>query len=221
MKFLNKIKDSKFFKTHKEEIFAIPMIFLGFMAISITLSTIFPNSAFFDIPSQIETVVYQIFRATITVSIAWLILWIGFPQLAKHLRDHIYTEFDTFDHKTKTIITIVFFIALLLISGSAKSQDKRVLLLNKLETTLNVREAEAENTGEEVTMYLRSVKVYKPAPWCAAYVSYHLSLFNIPNPKSAWSPAYANPKDIIWTNKYVKKAPVGGDVITYYYSNLT
>jgi len=47
-------------------------------------------------------------------------------------------------------------------------------------------------------------------------VSFYLTKHGIPNPNTAWSPAFANPKDIIWTPKDQRVKPLPGDIPTYY-----
>lgn len=47
-------------------------------------------------------------------------------------------------------------------------------------------------------------------------MSFYLTKHGIPNPNTAWSPAFANPKDIIWTPKDQRVKPLPGDIPTYY-----
>lgn len=89
-------------------------------------------------------------------------------------------------------------------------------LLVKLESQLRVREI-TPNRSPEIDMYNKSVNVPVGSKWCAAFVSYNLSYFNIPNPNSAWSPSFSKTEDIIWKPKLKNSIePDTGDVVSYY-----
>ncbi len=214
-----------FFKTFKEELISIPALLIGFFLLNWILSSLFPNSAFFDFASQIETIAFRIVSFVVALSIAWFGLRIAFPQLYRYLKDEFYHKFDQLpdDIKRKYAIRffLVFVICVALVSRSVGGENNEVRhkLIANLESQLNVRET-SPNRGYMVDKYLHSVGVNVPAPWCAAFVSYNLQQMNIPNPRSAWSPDYAQAKDIIYKAKKVTVPALAGDVVTYYYPQL-
>lgn len=64
------------------------------------------------------------------------------------------------------------------------------------ERYLFVRE-ERWNDSREIRMFLRSVGVYHPAPWCAGFVRYVLDEAGITFPiRSAWARSYKTKKSI-------------------------
>ena len=195
-----------FFKTFKEELVSIPVLIIGFFALNWTLSRMFPGSAFFDFASQIETIAFRVLSFVICLSIAWLGMRIAFPQMYRYLKDEFYHNFNLLDDDIKRKYAIRFFlvfvisVALVSRSVGGENSEIRTRLTLSLNSQLNVRET-APNRGEMVDKYLRSVGVTTPAPWCAAFVSWNLQQFSVPNPKSAWSPDYAKPQDIIWKAK--------------------
>lgn len=82
---------------------------------------------------------------------------------------------------------------------------------------LNVREATGRNDGAEVKMFLAVTGFAEGNPWCAAFVAYCFTVNDIPNPKSAWSPA--------WFPKYAtidhhREPPTQADVFGLYFNNL-
>jgi hypothetical protein len=101
-------------------------------------------------------------------------------------------------------------------------EKKREALSWIIESQLHVREATGKNDGPEVEAYLKHVNLGKGFAWCAAFISWCLDQVGIKNPRSAWSPAFANPKDIIWKPKCEKanQEPKLGDVFSLYYPNL-
>lgn len=214
-----------FLKTYKEELIAVPLLVFGFFILNRILSSLFPNSAFFDFSSQMETIYFRLVSVVLCFVFAWVTLRITFPQVYNYLRDEFYHNFEglTPEVKRKYAIRIflVFVICVALVSRSVGSETSEIRgkLINSLETQLNVRET-APNRGYMVDKYLHSVGVDQPAPWCAAFVSYNLQQFRIANPGTAWSPDYARQKDVIYQPKRGGKNPLPGDVVTYYYPNL-
>jgi hypothetical protein len=105
---------------------------------------------------------------------------------------------------------------------SPESEVIRAELILNLHGQLNVREVTGKNDGPEVEKYLAHVGFKKGAPWCAAFVAWNLNNVGVDNPRTAWSPSYANQKDIIWKHKCDKKnqVPLPGDVFSLYYPNL-
>lgn len=217
-----------FFSTFKEELVFIPLLILGFFILNYMLSAIFPESAFFDFFSQIETLAFRILSFVAALSIAWFGLRIAFPQMFRYLKDEFYHKFDSYDEDTKRKYSIRFFlvfvicVALISRGVGAEKSEVRTMLNTALHAQLDVRET-SPNSGPEVNNYLHSVGINYPAPWCAAFVSYNLQQFNIPNPNSGWSPDYGKSNDIIWTRTKGSKSgitPLTGDVVTFYYPIL-
>ncbi|MCL6103090.1 MAG: CHAP domain-containing protein [Bacteroidetes bacterium] len=214
-----------FLKTYKEELVAIPVLVLGFFLLNWILSSLFPNSAFFDFSSQMETIYYRLLSVVVCFAFAWLALRISFPQVYNYLREEFYHNFEDLDPATKRKyairIFLVFVICVALVSRSVggETSEIRGKLIHSLESQLNVRET-SPNRGYMVDKYLHSVGVNVPAPWCAAFVSYNLQQYKIPNPCSAWSPNYALSKDVIYKAKKKIADPLPGDVVTYYYPRL-
>lgn len=214
-----------FLKTFKEELVSIPLLLIGFFFLNWILSTIFPNSAFFDFASQMETIVFRIVSFVVALSVAWLGLRIAFPQMYRYLKDEFYHKFDDLPPGMKRKYAIRFFlvfvicVALVSRSVGGETNEIRGQLISTIESQLNVRET-APNQGYMVDKYLRSVGVTVPAPWCAAFVSYNLQQYKIPNPCSAWSPNYAVTKDAIYKAKMSTANPMAGDIVTFYYPHL-
>ena len=223
----NAVKGSRFFQTFKEEMLTIPVVMLLFFAINYGLSAAFPNSAFFDFASQSETLAFRVVSFVTVLAIAWFGLRIAMPPVFRFLIDDFYHKFDEIPAKEKrqwaVIIFLVFLLSVALVSRAGAitpGTETRTKLTAKLHTQLMVRET-TPNQGPEVSQYLRSVGVTTPAPWCAAFVSWNLQQFAVPNPMSAWSPDYAKQQDIIWTAKRPTRwKPLPGDVATYYYPKL-
>jgi hypothetical protein len=220
------IKAARFFQTFKEEMITIPLALGFFFVLNYELSRAFPDSAFFDFASQVETLAFRLVSFTTTLVIAWIGLRVAFPPVFKYLTEEFYQHFDQIPESQKrryaAAFFLVFILSVALVSRAGATEpgtEKRTKLIQTITSQLNVRET-GPNTGPEVSAYLRAVGVYTPAPWCAAFVSYSLTKCGIPNPRSAWSPDYAKQKDVIWTNKNKRKKPLPGDVLTYYYQRL-
>ena len=174
----------QFWKTFKEELVTIPLLVFAFFVLNWTLSKAFPNSAFFDFFSQLETVAFRLVSFVIALTFAWLGLRVAFPQIYRYLHLEFYDKFDTLpdDAKRKYAVRffLVFVICVALVSRSAgetNTQEIRVKITSTLRSQLHVREA-TPNAGKEVTKYLKSVGVNTPAPWCAAFVSWKRSRFD-------------------------------------------
>ena len=220
------IQDSDFFKTFKEEITAIPIILLLFWFINHLLIVAFPNGAFFDFFSQMETIVSKIVLFVVALWTAHMALRISFPKVYKYLHDEFYQNFDLLssdkklDYAVKFILVFILTAGLVFRGGGAENTEVRKDLLQCLNSQLNVREI-APNRSPEIDLYLKTVGSQVGNPWCGAFVGSNLYWCNIPNPNSAWSPDYAKQQDIIWTytNSHSLK-PMPGDVVTFYFSNL-
>jgi hypothetical protein len=227
-----KIKNSDFYKTYKEEMIAIPLLLIGFYFFNSLMIKMFPQGAFFDFYSQIETIISKILLFIITLWSAHFALRISFPKIYKYLHDKIYHNFDSISEDKKIEYTIkfilVFILAAALVFGAGaqtksinKNIDVRENLIDTINSQLNVRET-SENRGPMIDKYLITVKSKLRQPWCGAFVGANLTWLGVENPNTAWSPSYAIQKDIIWSSKRknnnIKLLP--GDVITYYYPEL-
>ncbi|MBS1940305.1 MAG: CHAP domain-containing protein [Bacteroidetes bacterium] len=122
------------------------------------------------------------------------------------------------------MFAILFFgLVLLALSGctaQAATPDQRECVVANALAEVGVREATGRNDGPEVERYLAHVGLGKGNAWCAAFVSYHLSGCGVDNPRSAWSPAFALPKDQVWTPRKASRSPRPGDVFSIYYPAL-
>lgn len=215
----------KFFRTFKEEMISISLLFIGFFCLNWVLGHYFPNSAFFDFFSELETIAYGIVRFIVVLAMAWFGVRVIFPNVFKFLRDEFYDKFPYLEKNLKYILaTVIFLVFVLAGSITAKAQDSiRHELLKNLTQQLDVREI-TSNSSPEIDKYLHSVGFDYPVAWCAAFVSWNLSHVNIDNPNTAWSPNFARDKEVIWYSKtgYKNKAKKAmcGDVVTFYYSSL-
>jgi hypothetical protein len=217
----------KFFSTFKEETISVILLLTGFFILNRLLGTFFPNSAFFDFFSELETMLYGVVRFVLILAVSWIGVRIIFPNVFKFLRDDFYKNFPALDKNMKYILgTVIFLVFILAGSISARAQDNdnvRLQLLQNLTGQLNVKEV-SPNSSPMIDKYLHSVGFDYPAAWCAAFVSWNLSNIGVDNPNSAWSPDFAKDKDVIWYSKngYKHKGDKAlcGDVVTFYYSAL-
>lgn len=113
----NKIKNSDFIKTYKEEMIVIPVVVFLFYLLNTLLITIFPNGAFFDFASNMETIFFKIMMLFLTFFFGHLALRISFPKIYKEMHDDIYNNFSNIDENKKIIIEVIFIIAFLIISA--------------------------------------------------------------------------------------------------------
>ncbi len=218
-------KRTDFFKTFKEELVAVPLLLIGFYFINVILMYLFPNGAFFDFFSQIETIIQKIVLLFISMWTAHLALRVSFPKVYKFLHDEVYEKFNDIpkdkriEYTIKFILTFILAAALVFKGIGSEKPELRNELIQTLNSQLKVREI-APNRSQAIDIYLRTVNSTPPNPWCAAFVGSNLYWCGISNPKSAWSPDYAKPQDIIWTYTQPRNKPLAGDVVTYYYSNI-
>lgn len=87
---------------------------------------------------------------------------------------------------------------------------------------IGVKEATGNNDGPEVEIYLAVTGFSAGAPWCAAFVAWTYTVNDIPNPRSAWSPAWFPASKVIYARDDVPQGiiPQKGDVFGIYYNNL-
>lgn len=113
----NKFKSSDFYKTYKEEMFVIPIIILLFYLLNTFLINVFPDGAFFDFASNIETIFYKILMLFLTLFFGHFTLRISFPKIYKEMHEDIYDNFSTLEESKKIKIEVIFIVVFLLISA--------------------------------------------------------------------------------------------------------
>lgn len=67
--------------------------------------------------------------------------------------------------------------------------EARAKVLHIARQELGVRECGGNNSGNRIASYLRYAGLKKPAPWCAAYVSWVFGQAGFKQPRTPWSPA--------------------------------
>lgn len=211
---------------YKEEFLAIAGFFAMFLAINLHYSKISPEAGFFNLPSQAETLVYSIVKFVLALILIWVGYRIVFPKAYKFFREEIYQKFDDlpFPDKLnwalKILMILAFVAAVSIVRAQCPNTDQtRKNLVSLVRSQVGIHEI-TENDSPEIRKFLAHVGIYIHAYWCVAWVSYDLSEVGVENPKSAWSPNYAKPPDIIWTPKKPRIQPLSGDVITIYFANL-
>ncbi|WP_024740906.1 CHAP domain-containing protein [Tenacibaculum maritimum] len=219
-----------FIKTYKEELLALPLLIIVLLAFKSFLNAMYPDTAQFDLASEVETISWAIIKLIVFTSSAWFALRVVFPKPFRYLKNKFYQDFDQISCDEKRRISLRIFFAFLfalvfLSSGFAQESQLRNSLKIQLESQLHVREATGNNDGVAVEKYLASVGLPKGYPWCAAFTTWNLNALNIPNPQSAWSPNWAKEKDQIWSQEMlksnrIKAMPKPGDCFTIYYSKL-
>lgn len=112
-----KFKNTDFYSTYKEEMIGIPILILFFYMINFIFISIFPNGAFFDFASNIETIVYSILKYMIAVWAAHFMIRISFPIIYKHLHDKIYHNFDNLSDKDKNNYSVIILLIFILTAG--------------------------------------------------------------------------------------------------------
>ena len=226
-----KFKNSKFFRQYKEEMIIIPILLLIFWGFNHIVIYLYPESAFFDYVSEIETILSKIVIFIIALWTAHLALRMSFPKVYKYLQDDFYLKFNDLDDDKKSNYAIKFILVFILAAAlvfSAKAQSTnntytdsvRVELVDSITKQLNVRET-TPNRGEMVDIYNKQVGVKLGSPWCGAFVGSNLTWQNVSNPNSGRAADYALEKDIIWKAKKKNNLNLeSGDVVTFFYSNL-
>lgn len=112
-----KFKNTDFFQTYKEEMVGIPILILIFYCINFIFIYLFPNGAFFDFASQIETIIYSILKFLVAVWTSHFMIRISFPKIYKHLHDNIYNNFDKLSLVNKNNYTVYILIAMIIMAG--------------------------------------------------------------------------------------------------------
>lgn len=81
---------------------------------------------------------------------------------------------------------------------------------------VGVKEATGKNDGKRVEMYLKSVKLPKGNPWCAAFVHWVLEQCGVVTTITGWSPTAHNGNNLVYFRHKFQKTPKAGDVFTLY-----
>lgn len=113
-KLVIKIKNSDFYKTYKEELVAIPVLLLLYYILNSVFIKLFPNSAFFDYISEVETIISRAIRVFIALFIAHISLRMSFPVVYKHLHESLYDKFNELDEKTKDNYAVGFILVFII-----------------------------------------------------------------------------------------------------------
>jgi hypothetical protein len=85
-----------------------------------------------------------------------------------------------------------------------------------------VTEEGGNNKGAAVSMYLSNANIYKPAPWCGAFVKWVLDMCRVENWVTAWSPSGTS-RNRIYDRRTPDKntvRPESMDIFTLYYPSL-
>jgi hypothetical protein len=222
----------KLWQTHKQEITAIAIVLLCLTAFKSALALFSPETAQYDLLSETETVVWTVCKAIIYLLSAWFLLYLAAPKLHESLVD-LYHSFDdeitNSIHKQnlamKALLTLFFsLIFLAAFSNPIGEHFLRQELSDTLHNQLDVRET-STNSGPMIDEYLASTGLEPGYAWCAAFTTWNLNLFDVPNPESAWSPNWSKKSDRIFDQDMRKKHTIkmscqAGDCFTLYYRSL-
>lgn len=118
----------------------------------------------------------------------------------------------------KNFLCVIYFVIFCICNTNCLSQ---VSISDLYRSQIGIRESPPNsNWGPDVKKYLKSVKVFAPAPWCSAFVKWNLDSAKIPNTLTAWSPTAHNSKNIVLFKGRFYKKPQPGDVFTLYFPRL-
>jgi hypothetical protein len=109
-----RIKKNDFVQTYKEEMVAIPVLLLVYYFLNYIFIVLFPNSAFFDYASEIETIFSRSIRVLVALFIAHLTLRMSFPSVYKYLHENIYFKFNDLDKKAKDNYAVIFILVFII-----------------------------------------------------------------------------------------------------------
>lgn len=107
---LLKIKNWKY----KEEMIAIPILLGVFYLCNFIFTIFFPGSAFFDFPSQMETIIHNVVTFIIAITSANLAIWISFPNIYKWLRGTFYDFNGEMDSELKSKFAVAILITFII-----------------------------------------------------------------------------------------------------------
>jgi fructose-specific phosphotransferase system IIC component len=109
-----KFKYTSFYQTYKEEMIVIPVLVLIFYFFNDYFITAYPQDAFYDFPSQVETIMYKILLFVVTLVVAHLALRITFPKVYQYLNKQIYHRFDQIENKEANQYAVAFILAFIM-----------------------------------------------------------------------------------------------------------
>lgn len=218
-------------KTYKEELVAITLISVVLLLVRWLGRTYWPTTGQYDLVAETETVVWTLLRLVIYTTAAWLALRVVLPKGYRYLKTEVYNGFDSMPTEQKTRLSMrtfaILLLALVLLAISACNtasasplSGQRECVVSTAQDAVGIREATGKNDGPEVEMYLAFVNLRKGAPWCAAFVSYHLSSCGVRNPATGWSPAFSGVSARVWTPRKASRTPLPGDVFCLYFESL-
>ena len=213
-----------FLKIFKEQLWVVPLVIIGFYEFNHYLISKDPGGGFFIADSQMENLYWWATKVMFWACVGFLVFWVGFRPMYNHYHDKFYLGFGILEEQLKDIITIgiliTVFLCVAILSSKGAENPQRTKIRELMDSQLIVRET-SENRGPEVDKYLLHVGVKPPAEWCAAWASYDIDSVGAISPHSAWSPNFAQPKDIIWKhNRKNNIEPLTGDAFTLYYPQL-
>lgn len=207
----------------------IGLLSLVLLAIRWVSATVWPTTGQYDLAAQTETVFFVVLRLVIYSLAAWMGMRVVAPKVYTHLKHRLIDKFDQLQPGEQNSLALRFYAILFfgligLALAGAPTQPPlsvvRTCVVDAATADVGVREATGRNDGPEVERYLAHVGLGKGYPWCAAFVSYHLSECGVKNPKSAWSPAFASAADRVWQPRKAVRSPLPGDVFSIYYVQL-
>ena len=102
-----------------------------------------------------------------------------------------------------------------LLSGQTETsavKSARENIVNRASCEIGVREQSGNNDGKRVEEYLRTVKLAKGNPYCAAFVSFIFAQCGYPAPRTGWSP------DLFPASRLTKQA-LPGNVLGIYFAD--
>ena len=112
---------------------------------------------------------------------------------------------------------IIFILILCLNHNNGVSQS---CITETYTSQIGVREATGKNDGKQVEAYLKSVKLGKGYPWCAAFVHWCFVQCGIKTTINAMALSSHRPGHIIYFKGTKIQTPQAGDVFTLYYPKL-
>jgi hypothetical protein len=220
----------KIFSILKQEIFFIPLMLIFLEGCRAAIHAIWPETAFFDRGSELETYLSAILKVVLGTTSVWIILRVVFPDAYKALQD-FYHKFSELSDSTRRYYSIriflCFFLSMVyLMKANTPEGNIRIKLVDTLHAQMYVREATGNNDGKEVESYLSFVHAKKGNAWCAAFCCTNLNAVGVTppiNPLTAWAPSFANERYIVWSpglekQHKVKMQPAPGDCFTIAYS---
>lgn len=118
--------------------------------------------------------------------------------------------------------SFVIYLGLLigLFSFSVQGSVTRSEFITNVSTQIGVHELTGKNDGARVESYLKSVKLHRGDPWCAAFLSWNCQQCGVNNPMSGYSPAWFPSTNVIYKpSSNILGSPQPGDVFGIYFSS--